>query len=99
MIAAISIGIIIIVAVIIAARDHLLHLERIASVAASTGPRLAPRGSLGSPELSNPVGSLEVGEHEEVEQLGAGAGPRVSRRSRSRRSSSSGFSGRRNLRG
>jgi hypothetical protein len=31
------------------ARDHLLRPERIASVAASTGPRLAPRGCLGCP--------------------------------------------------
>jgi hypothetical protein len=44
------------------------------------------RGSPGIPELSDPVGSIEVGEHEDVEQLCAGAGPRVSRRSRSRRS-------------
>jgi hypothetical protein len=26
-----------------------------------------------APELSDPVGSLEVGEHEDVEQLGAGS--------------------------
>jgi len=31
------------------------------------------RGSAGSPELSDPVGSLEVGEHQDVEQLGAGS--------------------------
>jgi hypothetical protein len=34
------------------ARDHLLHSERIASVASSTGPRLAPRGCLGPPRSS-----------------------------------------------
>jgi hypothetical protein len=44
-----------------------------------------------APELSDPVGSLEVGEHEDVEQLGAGSRPRASRRSCSRRSSSSGL--------
>ena len=27
-----------------------------------------------APELADPVGSLEVGEHEDVEQLGAGSG-------------------------
>jgi hypothetical protein len=27
-----------------------------------------------APELSDPVGSLEVGEHQDVEQLGAGSG-------------------------
>jgi hypothetical protein len=43
------------------------------------------------PHISrDPLGSLEVGKHQYVEQLGAGAGPRASRRSRSRRSSSSG---------
>ena len=41
-----------------------------------------------APELADPVGSLEVGKHEDVEQFGAGAGPRVQAlRSRSRRSS------------
>jgi hypothetical protein len=45
-----------------------------------------------APELADPVGSFEVGEHEDVEQLGAGAGrPSASRRSRSRRSTSSGL--------
>jgi hypothetical protein len=29
---------------------------------------------LGSPELADPVGSLEVGKHQDVEQLGAGSG-------------------------
>ena len=28
-----------------------------------------------APELSDPVGSLEVGEHQDVEQLGAGGRP------------------------
>ena len=28
-----------------------------------------------APELSDPVGSLEVGQHEDVEQLGAGSRP------------------------
>jgi hypothetical protein len=33
------------------------------------------RSSLGSPpELADPVGPLEVRQHEEVEQLGAGSG-------------------------
>ena len=32
-----------------------------------------PSRSLGSPELADPVGSLEVGQHEDVEQLGAGS--------------------------
>ena len=41
-----------------------------------------------SPELSDPVGSLEVGEHEDVEQLGAGE--RVRGRLRARRPSCSG---------
>jgi hypothetical protein len=27
-----------------------------------------------APELSDPVGSLEVGQHEDAEQLGAGSG-------------------------
>ena len=27
-----------------------------------------------APELTDPVGSLEVGEHQDVEQLGAGSG-------------------------
>jgi hypothetical protein len=36
------------------------------------------------PELSDPVGTLGIGKHQDVEQLGAGAGPRASRRSRSR---------------
>jgi hypothetical protein len=27
-----------------------------------------------APELTDPVGALEVGEHEDVEQLGAGSG-------------------------
>jgi len=27
-----------------------------------------------SPELADPVGSLEVGKHQDVEQLGAGSG-------------------------
>jgi hypothetical protein len=27
-----------------------------------------------APELSDPVGSLEVGEHQDVEELGAGSG-------------------------
>src|SRR5215207_2747308 len=43
------------------------------------------------PELADPVGAVEVGEHEDVEELGAGAGPRALRRARSRRSSSSGL--------
>ena len=29
-----------------------------------------------APELADPVGPIEVGEHQDVEQLGAGAGPR-----------------------
>ena len=34
------------------------------------------RGSRGSPrELADPIGSLEVGKHEDVEQLGAGSRP------------------------
>ena len=41
-----------------------------------------------APELSDPVGSLEVGEHEDMEQLRTRSRPeRASRRSRSRRSS------------
>jgi hypothetical protein len=35
------------------------------------GPRLRV-----PPELADPVGSLEVGEHEDVEQLGAGSWPK-----------------------
>ncbi len=31
-------------------------------------------GSVGSPELADPVGAVEVGEHQDVEQLGAGGG-------------------------
>jgi hypothetical protein len=31
--------------------------------------------SFGSPELADPVGSVEVGEHEDVEQLGTGSRP------------------------
>ena len=46
-----------------------------------------------APELADPVRTLEVREHKDVEQLGAGAGPSASRRSRSRRSSSSGRTG------
>ena len=51
--------------------------------------RLAARrrcGSSGCPSITDPVGALEVGQHEDVEQLGAGAGPRASRRARIRRS-------------
>ncbi len=40
-----------------------------------------------APELADPVGSLEVGEHQHVEQLGAGGGPSAERHSFSRRSS------------
>jgi hypothetical protein len=40
-----------------------------------------------APELSDPVSPLEVGEHEDVEQLGAGSRTEASRRSRIRRSS------------
>ena len=40
-----------------------------------------------APELSDPVGSLEIGEHEDVQELRSGSRPSASRRSRSRRSS------------
>lgn len=46
------------------ARDHLLRPERIASVAASTGPRLAPRGCLGCPRALRSGPLVEVPEHE-----------------------------------
>jgi hypothetical protein len=42
-----------------------------------------------TPEFLDPVGALEVGEDQDVEQFGAGSGPRASRRSRRRRSTSS----------
>ncbi len=42
-----------------------------------------------APELADPLGAFEVGQHEDVEELGAGARPRASRHFRSRRSSSS----------
>src|SRR4029453_12551658 len=41
-------------------------------------------------KIADPIGALEVGEHQDVDELGRGAGPRASRHSRSRRSSSSG---------
>jgi hypothetical protein len=44
-----------------------------------------------APELSDPVGSLEVGEHQDVKELGAGSGPRASIRSRRTRSTCSRF--------
>jgi hypothetical protein len=43
-----------------------------------------------APELADPVGAIEVGQHEDVEKFGAASGARASRRARSRRSSSSG---------
>jgi hypothetical protein len=42
-------------------------------------------------KLADPLGTLEVGEHEDVEELGAGSGTSAFRRSRIRRSSSSGL--------
>jgi hypothetical protein len=44
-----------------------------------------------APELADPVGPLEIGQHEDVEQFGAWSGPNASRRARRRRSSSSGL--------
>jgi uncharacterized protein YhfF len=44
-----------------------------------------------APEVADPVGSLEVGEHEDVKQLGAGSGAEGVRRARRWRSSSSGL--------
>ena len=43
-----------------------------------------------APELADPLGALEVGEHQDVEQFGSEAGPRASSRPCSSRSSSSG---------
>jgi hypothetical protein len=39
-----------------------------------------------TPELADSLGALEVGQHQDTEQFGAGAGPKASRRCRSRRS-------------
>jgi hypothetical protein len=68
---------------------------RRASPAASGPPRSRSAvhrrsGSLGSPVRADSIGAVEVGEHEDVEQLGAGSGPRASRRAWSRCSRSSG---------
>ena len=40
-----------------------------------------------APELADPVGAIEVGEHEDVEHVGAGTRPSASRRAQSRCSS------------
>jgi hypothetical protein len=74
------------------ARDYLLHPERIASVAASTGPRLAPTRMPGLSQYAlirstrSKSGSIKT-----WSSSARGAGPRTLRRSRSRRSSSSGL--------
>jgi hypothetical protein len=59
--------------------------DQLRSIPTSTGPErpvlLAVDQELGegatlrvAPELADPVGSLEVGEHQDVEKLGAGSG-------------------------
>jgi len=40
-----------------------------------------------APELTDAVGAVEVGRHQDVEEFGAGSRPSASRRSCSRRSS------------
>jgi ABC-type nickel/cobalt efflux system permease component RcnA len=49
------------------ARDHLLRPERIASVAASTGLASLHADAWVAPELTDPVGAVEVREHQDVE--------------------------------
>jgi hypothetical protein len=75
MIAAISIGIIIIIAVIIAA----LALIYFVLKGSPRWPQALALASLHAalwvaPELADPIGPLEVGQHQDVEQLGAGSG-------------------------
>jgi hypothetical protein len=63
--------------------------RRVRSSSQSISGRRTP-GSAGSPELADLFGSLKVGQHEDVEQLGAGSRPEGVQALTDRRSSSSG---------
>ena len=72
MIAAISIGIIIILAVIVAALAIIYFILKDRLGSRKHKGLASLRAALWvAPELADPVGPLEVGEHQDVEQLGA----------------------------
>jgi hypothetical protein len=56
--------------------EHSHHHRPKCSVLLAVDQQLGEGATLRlAPELADPVGSLEVGQHEHVEQLGAGSGP------------------------